>query len=256
MASNHKDVIYSQDGSFMHFLTQTDQKIVSLQYILDKLTTAFDLRKYKTFTFTDIGAGTGFMTLKIMDFLSEGVKLNTYCIEPSELASQLEEKLGDRAHIIKAKAESTELPKSDFVLMAHVGDYIKDRKAFSQRLYAALNPGALLLGIGTHSESKDILFRRALRKKPKEQDDKGDLYALLVEQGGKMKREYRNASIDLRTTKTDNPTGNALIEFYYHIPFSDLSPQDIEHFHAMAKQYAPRGILKKKLRFTWIEKPQ
>ncbi len=113
--------------------------------------------------FYGYGAGEGTLTLPIIKFLKNKVALTTYCIEPSELMDVLKMKCGPKVIYIKNGMEETTLPNSDFILMAHSSNYIKNKPEFAKRLYSSLNKGGKILIIGTKSDSDDMKLRRGLR---------------------------------------------------------------------------------------------
>ena len=47
MPTLFKDSSYAKEGSFPNFLTQTDEKEITLNYILSKLKIKFDLKNYQ-----------------------------------------------------------------------------------------------------------------------------------------------------------------------------------------------------------------
>ncbi len=250
---NIKNKEYEKDGAFMHFLTQTDQKEVSTNYILSKLKQKFNFKDYDKFIFTDIGAGEGTLTLPIIKFLKNKVALTTYCIEPSELMDVLKMKCGPKVIYIKNGMEETTLPNSDFILMAHSSNYIKNKPEFAKRLYSSLNKGGKILIIGTKSDSDDMKLRRGLRSS-EEKKKRESIYDLFEKLGLKVSVEFEKSTINLESTLKPNEVGKGIISFYYHIPFSELKKADIEKFHLIAKKLAPDNVLIKYLKFTWVEK--
>ncbi len=250
------DPSYSKQGSFPKFITQTDEKEVTLRYILDKLKEKYDSRDYKKFTFTDIGAGEGTLTLPIIQYLGKQTNLESYCIEPSSLIELLRKKCGPKVHYIQEGMEETDLPKSDFILIAHAMQYLQDRRKFAKSLKKALNPHGKILVVGAHRESDDLRFKRELKpkkvltgnEKPKE-----NLFEYLEQEGFKITREYLKSTINISEAQRVRGVGKDIISFFYHKPFSEISNEEIRRFQELSRKFAPDGKLTKLLQFIWVE---
>ena len=251
-----RDSSYSKEGAFPAFLTQTNEKGITLNYILNQLDIKYHLKNYKKFTFTDIGAGDGTLTLPIMEYLARLVNLETYCIEPSSLIDILKKRCGLKVHYIQEGMEETSIPKSDFILIAHAIQYLKDRKKFAKNLKQALNSNGKILVVGTHPESDDLKFKKELKlkvllaesKKPLE-----NLFEYLEQEGFKVTREYLKSTIYLTNAQKINKIGKEVISFYYHKPFSEISKEEIINFQKLARKFAPEDKLTKLLQFIWVE---
>jgi ubiquinone/menaquinone biosynthesis C-methylase UbiE len=252
-----KDSSYAKEGAFPKFLTQTDEKEITVDYILSKLNTKYNLKDYKKFTFTDIGAGEGRLTLPIMKYLKKNTSLESYCIEPSSLIDTLKEKCGYKGiHYIQKGMEDISLPKSDFILIAHTIQYLKDRKEFAKSLKTALNKNGRVLFVGTHPESDDLKFKKELNPKVNSEESKKpreNIFEYLERDGFKITREYLKSTIDLSNTKKMNNIGKGVISFYYHKPFSEISEEEVRNFQKLSKTFAPEGKLTKLLQFIWVE---
>jgi hypothetical protein len=261
MATLFKDPIYEKNGTFQKFLKETNEKEITLKYILSGIKRKYCLKDYKKFCFTDIGAGDGTLTYPVMQFLRKrlrrNAKLETYCIEPSPLISILKAKCRKGAHYISKGMEDISLPKSDFILMAHSIQYITDRKSFAQKLKKAINKNGKLLVVGTHPDSDDLKFNRELRPKVwpnRFKKIKENLFEYLEQDGFRITREYKESKINLANALKLNEKGKAVISFCYHIPFEDLLDSDIAKFRELAKKLAPEGKLTKTLQFIWVER--
>lgn len=256
MVEIFKDSSYSKKGAFPIFLTQTNEKEVTLNYILKKLKYKYDLTKYNKFTFTDIGAGDGTLTFPIMKYLAKQVNLETYCIEPSSLIDILKKRCGPKVNYIQEGMEETSLPKSDFILIAHTIQYLKDRKKFAKDLKMALNKNGRVLVVGTHPESDDLKFKKELKTKiilKKSKKPRENLFEYLEQEGFKITREYLKSTISLKNTQKTNNIGKEVISFYYHKPFSKISKEEIINFQKLARKFAPDDKLTKLLQFIWVE---
>jgi 2-polyprenyl-3-methyl-5-hydroxy-6-metoxy-1,4-benzoquinol methylase len=253
-----KDPLYEKNGTFQAFLTQTDEKQVTLNYIISELKKRYSLKNYADFCFTDIGAGDGTLTYPIVQFLKKKIKkVDLYCIEPSPLIEILKAKFGCKANYIPCGMEEVVLPKSDFILLSHAMQYIEDRRNFARSIKDALNENGKMLVVGTKPDSLDLRFQRELRpkvrlkmpKKPKE-----NLFEYLEQGGLKITREYHKSTIDLSNALKLNDLGKEVISFCYHRQFSELSERDILKFKELANKLAPEGKLSKTLQFVWVEK--
>ncbi|MFZ1971106.1 MAG: methyltransferase domain-containing protein [Candidatus Nanoarchaeia archaeon] len=249
-----KDSSYSKEGSFPTFITQTNEKKVTIDYILSAIEEKYSLRDYKKFVFTDIGAGEGTVTLPIMKFIKKGAKLDTYCIEPSSLIETLKKKCGSGVHYIKKGMEETDIPESDLILMAHSLQYVTNKEKFAKTLENSLNPKGKLLVVGASTDSDDLRLKRALALKLDSGKRKEDFFEYFKKLGLKVSYEYAKAQIDLTNALKLNEKGEGLISFYYHKPFSQITFEEVSRFQYLAKKFAPEGKLVKTLRFIWVEK--
>lgn len=248
-----KDSSYAKEGAFPNFLTQTDEKEITLKYILKQLDIRYTLKDYKKFTFTDIGAGDGTLTLPIIEYLAKQMDLEIYCIEPSSLMDTLKKRCGSKAHYIQEGMEETSLPKSDFILIAHTIQYLKDRKKFAKDLKMALNENGKILVVGTHPESDDLKLKKELKPKILSKKSRENLFEYLEQEGFKVTREYLKSTIHLDNAQKVNEVGKEVISFLYHKSFSDISKEEIINFKRLAKKYAPDDKLTKLLQFIWVE---
>ena len=89
-----EDSSYSLKGAFPQFLKQTDEKKITVKYILSKLREKYSFSNYTKFSFTDIGAGEGAVTSSIIEFLRRNVNLEVHLIEPSSLMKILKKRCG------------------------------------------------------------------------------------------------------------------------------------------------------------------
>lgn len=252
-----QDSSYTKRGSFPIFLTQTNEKEVTLKYILTKLDKKYSFKDYKKFTFTDLGAGEGTLTFPLIQFFQKKTSLETYCIEPSTLIDFLKEKCGSNAHYIKKGMEEIKLPKSDFILLSHAIQYLKNRKRFAGRIEQALNPNGKMLVVGTNPKSDDLKFKRIINSREqvkKSGKPKDNLFEYLEKKGFKITKDYAEAIIDTSNTQRLNEKGKAVISFFYHKPFSEISKEEKIRFRETIKEFAPKGKLRKSLQFIWVEK--
>jgi hypothetical protein len=253
-----KDPIYEKNGTFQAFLTQTDEKKVTIDYILQQLKKRYNLKDHREFCFTDLGAGDGTLTYPIIQFLKKNVKnLDRYCLEPSSLIDTLKERCGPGTHYISCGMEEAVLPISDFILMAHSIQYLKDRGSFAKKIKDALSENGKLLVVGTHPDSQDLRFHRELRPKVRlkiPNKPKENIFAYFEQYGFKITREYKESAIDLSNALKLNEIGREVISFCYHRPFSELSEIEILKFKNLANKLAPEGKLSKTLQFVWVEK--
>lgn len=256
MSDLFKDSSYTKEGAFPNFLTQTDEKEITLKYILKQLDIKYILKNYKKFTFTDIGAGDGTLTLPIIEYLGKNVNLQSYCIEPSSLIDILKKRCGKKVHYIQEGMEEITLPKSDFILISHAIQYLKDRKKFAKDLKMALNENGKILVVGTHPESDDLKLKKELKPKiilTQSNKPRENLFEYLEQEGFKVTREYLKSTINLNNAQKVNEIGKEVISFLFHKPFSEISKEEIINFKRLAKKYAPEDKLTKLLQFIWVE---
>lgn len=249
-----RDSSYTKEGSFPLFLTQTNEKKVTLQYIISKIEKKYSFKKYKKFTFVDIGAGEGTLTFPLINFLKKKTSLEVYCIEPSTLIDSLNKKCGSQVHYIQKGMEEIKLPKSDFILMSHAIQYLKNKKNFAENIKQALNLNGKMLVVGTYPKSDDLIFKRLINFKKQSKKPKENLFKYLERAGFKITRDYKKAMINIANTKKLNEEGKAIISFFYHKPFFEISKGEIINFQEKIKKFAPKGKLIKLLQFIWIEK--
>ena len=251
-----EDSSYSLKGAFPQFLKQTDEKKITVKYILSKLREKYSFSNYTKFSFTDIGAGESAVTSPIIEFLRRNVNLEAHLIEPSSLMKILKKRCGPNVDYIWAGMEDKPLPKSDFILMAHAIQYVKDRRSFAKSLENALNSNGKILVVGTHSESDDLRLKRELKyeeKIKKKEKPRENLFEYLEKEGFKVTREYVKSKIDINNALKMNKDGEGILAFYYHKPFSEISKEEILRFKKVAEKYAPKGKLTKRLQFIWVE---
>ena len=153
--------------------------------------------------------------------------------------------------------EEIELPKSDFILMAHSINNLTNRKSFAKKVKDSLNPKGNLLVVGAKSDSEEWMFRKELNAKPKSRKVKSkreNLFEYFREPEYSITPEFGEAIIDLTGAFELTPAGKGVISFYYGRPFESLSKVEVSRFHELAEKYAPDRKLIKKLRYVWVKK--
>ncbi len=83
--------------------------------------------------------------------------------QSEELIHIFQEQSNDtRVNFIHDFVENTEIPKSDFILVSHVFQYIADIPLLLGRIYESLKPGGVCMIIGLNNQSHDVLLKKKL----------------------------------------------------------------------------------------------
>jgi SAM-dependent methyltransferase len=258
-----KESYYKKSGTFQSYIKFTNQKELLVEHLKKKLPENFNFSKYKNFVFTDIGAGDGRLTIPLINFLKDQIKLEVNCFEHSELIDEIKENCSYKnVKYFKNKIEEVEIPKSDFILMSYVLAYLTDPLETIKRIYNSLNENGVLLIVKVNVDSDDYKFKNFLRKeketinKDKVKSWKMTVSEFLSSEGIKFNVENFESEIKLPEIENLNNETKSMVGFFYNKPFEELTKKDLDKFKEGAERFSINGVLKKKEDYIWIYKSQ
>ena len=246
-----------QSNIFQIYIKNTTQKQILVKNIIAKLKSSFKLKEKLDFVFTDIGAGDGKVTIPIIKFLEEQTKLTCHVIEPSDLIDAFKQNCkSNNVQYYKQKIDEFKIPRSDFILVSHVLVYVDDYEKTIQKIYAALKDTGIALLIETNPHSDDDQLKLKLGKtKLKKFNLTSDIIKFLKANSIKHQLETVDSEIDTSGCISLNEEGKALISFFYHKPFQELTKKEITDLQNAIKELANESHkLTKKEDYVWIFK--
>ena len=257
---SNKKFYEKQSSTFQRYMKNTDQKEILVKNIISKVSSSLKLSKNKEFIFTDIGAGDGKITIPVVNFLKATTKLTCEVIEPSELIDKFKENCNfEGIDYYKNKIEDIEIPKSDFILVSHVLSYFDDYKKTIKNICNSLKKGGIALFVETDSKSDEVLLKIKLEKLGQEFASLRnlDLIERIINflEINKIKYQHEIISSEINTSGclSLNKNGKSIISFFYHEPFDDLTPKDLQNFQEVIKESANNdNKLTKREDYVWI----
>jgi 16S rRNA G527 N7-methylase RsmG len=239
------------------YIKNTNQKEILVKNIINRLSSSFRLDG-QDFVFSDIGAGDGAVTIPVIDFLKDKTRLACHIIEPSDLMDIFKKNCAlKNMTYYKEKVDEVKVAKSDFILASHVIFLLDDYEKTIKNLYASLKKDGILLIVETNKKSGDILLKMR----------SGQDFETLINFGWTDKMEnflkMNNIKYLIKVVSSDivvsscaslNAEGKAMISFFYHKPFEELTKGEIRGVLGAIKELAKNGKLIKKENYFWISK--
>ena len=253
----YKKFYEKQARIFQVYIKNTTQKQILVKNIISKLESSFKLKEDKEFVFTDIGAGDGKAAIPIINFLEEITKLACCVIEPSELINTFKQNCKSKnVRYYQQNIDEFKIPLSDFILVSHVLVYVDDYEKIIKNIYASLKDNGIALLIETNPNSDDDQLKLKIGKtKLKKFGLTADIIKFLKANNIKHKLETIDSKINTSGCISLNEEGKALISFFYHKSFQELTKKEITDLQNAIKELANEsGKLTKKEDYVWIFK--
>ena len=256
---SYKKFYEKQSSAFQMYVRNTNQKDILVKKIVEKLESSFKFKKNQEFIFTDIGAGDGTVTIPIVNYLKGRTKLICNVIEPSDMIESIKvESDFENNYYMKKKIDEVIIPKSDFILISHVLVYLDGHMKTVKRICSSLKEGGIALIVETNQKSGDILLKIKLGKDyalRKHLNLMNNLLNFLNVNKVEHKLEIIESEINVSSCSTLNKDGKAIISFFYHTPFGELSKKDIKGIQIAIKELSGKNHrLVKKEDYLWIHK--
>lgn len=254
---SYKKFYEKQSSTFQTYIKNTKQKEILVKNIIKKITSSF--KKDQDFVFTDVGAGDGKVTIPIINFLKDKTKLTCNVIEPSDLIDVLKQKSNfENINYLKKKIEDVNIPKSDFILVSHVLAYLNDYQKTIKSIYTSLKDKGIALIVTTNPKSGDVQLKIELGR------DFASLKNINLTKNIINFLETNNITHQLETIPSEintsgcislNEDGKAIISFFYHEPFDELTNKDIKDFQSAVNELSNKdNKLMKKDDYIWVLK--
>ena len=157
--------LYQENPSiFQKYIALTNQKQILIDKVCKKI---IENNISKKLSLLDIGCADGMVTDKIIDKLIQLYQIEVTVIETSkELISQFKARTDYDIKFINDNVESMDsLPKSDFILLAHVVSYIDNLEKFIDKVINSLNSKGIALIVVSNDYSDDKKVKNILKDK-------------------------------------------------------------------------------------------
>ena len=192
----HNLKLYKENQTnIQKYIALTNQKQILIDKVCKKI---IENNISKKLSFLDIGCADGIVTDQIIDKLIQLYQIEVTGIETSkELINQFESRTNYDINFINENVELLDkLPKSDFVLLAHVVSYIDNLEKFIDKVINSLNIKGIALIVVSNDYSDDKKVKNILK-------------------GQKIE--------DM------NENGKTIIEFFKHKVFEEISSDEINN---------------------------
>ncbi|GEM_PF-4971236 len=238
---------------YKRYVKHTTQKQVLVEKIEQALLERFDFGLQKEFTFVDVGAGEGLVTIPIIQFLESKTNVLTSIIEPSPMIENFNSYRFNHLTLIQKPIEEVSIPQADFILCSHVVPYLNDSQNVVASMVSALKSGGMGLIVVTNNESDDAWLKKTLV----DLSDAGMSTDIIIEYFKNLEIQYRietvESSINVRACFDQGDDGQAIFLFMFKKPMSSLSPEELERFLKAMKGRANRnGELTKREDYIWF----
>lgn len=238
---------------FQQFISLTTQKQIMIDKVIERIKTNYSGKEVK---FLDIGCADGTVTIPIMEELKKTNGIITTGIEASStLINDFKRKTNMNVEFINKNVEELDnLPTSDFILISHVLPYINNLDNFVDKIIEALNKNGTALIVVNNACSVDVTIRKQTLNKQKNYSLASyNMQKLLSEKKIPFDVEIVESTIDVSGIDKMNENGRAIIEFFYHKEFDDISDDNIQNMRNSILNYANKnGQLVKKEDYLWI----
>jgi 2-polyprenyl-3-methyl-5-hydroxy-6-metoxy-1,4-benzoquinol methylase len=250
---NHNLKLYRENPSiFQKYIALTNQKQLLIDKVYNKI---IDNYKAEKITLLDIGCADGMVTVQIMDKLRKSYQLKVNVIEASEkLINSFKLRTGYDINFINENVESlNELPKSDFILIAHVVPYIDNLEKFLNKVINSLDNNGIALIVVSNNNSDDRKIKRSLNKQKIKETISDNVKKVLSEKKVKYDVEIVDSEIDVSGIENMNENGKIIIEFFKHKRFEDISLGEINDIRNIILKMANENkkIIKRE-DYIWI----
>lgn len=211
---------------FQKYIELTNQKQLLIDKVYKKI---IDNNVSKKLDFLDIGCADGMVTIQIIDKLKESYQLEVTAIELStQLLSHFKSRTNYNINFINDNIESlNELPKADFILIAHVVSYIDNLERFLDKVMNSLNHNGIALIVISNDYSDDKKVKSSLKKKNCDDTILANIKKFLSKKKVKYDVEIVESEIDVSGIENMDENGKTIIEFFKHKKFEDISLDEI-----------------------------
>ncbi|MDD5197469.1 MAG: Fic family protein [Candidatus Gracilibacteria bacterium] len=239
---------------FTDFLKNTDEKKV----LSEKITHFLKTKYPKTsLIISDIGAGNGIIAKDIIQYVRSTHRPFQYnYLEPSHTLIEHFAQDFDCKGVVfyEGNIEYATLPKSDFIILSHVLQYIEDIEGVLTKLLTTLTPGGTLLIVQPSIESKEMLLKEKI----------GIRYSTSIERTfpilQKIQESFSYERVEssiyhMEDIQNLNENGKKMISFFYNRPFDIIKDEEVERIQNVVKELGVTDCLKKEEDYIWVEKP-
>ena len=219
--------LYSKNPSiFQKYIALTNQKQILIDKVCKKIV---EKNTSKKLMLLDIGCADGTVTTQIIERISKSYQLKVTGIETStELINGFKLKTNYDINFINENVESLdELPKSDFILIAHVVSYIDNLEKFLDKVMNSLNNKGIALIVVSNDKSDDKKVKSSLNKQNSKDTISDNVKKVLTKKKVKYDVEIVDSEIDVSGIENMNENGKTIIEFFKHKQFEDISLGEI-----------------------------
>lgn len=221
--------LYSKNPSiFQKYIALTNQKQILIDKVCKKIV---EKNTSKKLMLLDIGCADGTVTNQIIERISKSYQLKVTGIETStELINSFKLKANYDINFINKNVESLDkLPKSDFILIAHVVSYIEDLENFLDKVINSLNSKGIALIVVSNDYSDDKKVTNSLKKQNNKDTISMNVKNILSKKKVKCEVEIVKSDIDISGIENMDENGKTIVEFFKHEKFEDISSDEINN---------------------------
>ena len=225
----HNLKLYKENPSiFQKYIALTNQKQILIDKVCKKI---IENNISKKLSFLDIGCADGIVTDQIIDKLIQLYQIEVTGIETSkELINQFKARTDYDINFINENVESLDkLPKSDFILIAHVVSYIDNLEKFIDKVINSLNSKGIALIVVSNDYSDDKKVKNILKGQKIEDTISTSVKSILSKKKVKYDVEVVESKIDVSGIEDMNENGKTIIEFFKHKGFEEISSDEINN---------------------------
>ena len=251
----HNLKLYRENPSiFQRYIALTNQKPILINKVCKKI---LENNTSKKLMLLDIGCADGAVTTQIIEKLGESYQLEVTGIETStELIKCFKSRTNHDINFINRNVESLDkLPKSDFILIAHVVCYIENLESFLDKVINSLNTKGIALIVVSNDYSDDKKVTDSLKKYNNKDTLSTNIKKILSKKNVKYEVEIVNSDIDISGIENMNENGKTIIEFFKHEQFVNISSDEINDIRNKILNIAKGNKkLTKREDYIWIFK--
>lgn len=251
----HNLELYSENPSiFQKYIALTNQKQILIEKVCQK---AIKNVTSKKIALLDIGCADGEVTSQIIDEIGKYYQLEVTGVETStELINEFKSRANYDINFINENVESLDkLPKSDFILIAHVVSYIENLEEFIDKVINSLNNKGMALIVVSNDYSDDKKVKDSLKKQNNEKTISANVKNILKKKKVKYEVEVVESDIDVSGIEDMNENGKTIVEFFKHKKIEDISSDEIEDMRTIILNIAGENKkLIKREDYIWILK--
>lgn len=244
--------LYQENPSiFQRYIALTNQKQILIDKFCKKI---IENNISKKLSLLDIGCADGRVTDKIIDKLIQLYQIEVTVIETSkELISQFKARTDYDIKFINDNVESMDsLPKSDFILLAHVVSYIDNLEKFIDKVINSLNSKGIALIVVSNDYSDDKKVKNILKGQKIEDTISNSVKSILSKKKVKYDVEVVESEIDVSGIEDMNENGKTIIEFFKHKGFEEISSDEINNIRNTILNIANEKKIIKREDYIWI----
>jgi len=244
--------LYQENPSiFQRYIALTNQKQILIDKFCKKI---IENNISKKLSLLDIGCADGMVTDKIIDKLIQLYQIEVTVIETSkELISQFKARTDYDIKFINDNVESMDsLPKSDFILLAHVVSYIDNLEKFIDKVINSLNSKGIALIVVSNDYSDDKKVKNILKGQKIEDTISNSVKSILSKKKVKYDVEVVESEIDVSGIEDMNENGKTIIEFFKHKGFEEISSDEINNIRNTILNIANEKKIIKREDYIWI----